>query len=397
VSKHKRIVFLYYLFQFFFSLLLWLPVFYEYQKRIGLTDSQIFSIQSIYYLAFCLLEIPTGMLADLLGRLACLRGGSLVLVIANLLPVLLPTYDGMLIHFCLIALSRSLISGASSAYLYDYLVREGQVGLYKEIEGTARTYSLIGKVIGWAFIGSLMNWHLGLPYWLTSLAALIAVFAAWSLPVFKELPTVKERISPIHSFSQVVFILIRSPGLLLIMLQGVAIFVLSRICQVNLFQPILSAKSFGLPSMGLVMSLMTLFEAAGSYRPGWVQRWVSDLNAVFILTWLMALSLLLIPWSGAFATLGCLAVFSYAAGLSFPVQRQLLNDAVLDSRFRATLLSVESIMDRAVCAWVASLIGASLSRGGLDQFLVNSALATLLGMGGLVVLLYWIRVRKGSV
>jgi len=33
-----------YTFQFFFGLLLWLPVFYEYQRQIGLSDAQIFGI-----------------------------------------------------------------------------------------------------------------------------------------------------------------------------------------------------------------------------------------------------------------------------------------------------------------------------------------------------------------
>ena len=40
----RRVIWLYCGFQFFFSLLFWVPVFYAYQKRIGLTDPQIFSI-----------------------------------------------------------------------------------------------------------------------------------------------------------------------------------------------------------------------------------------------------------------------------------------------------------------------------------------------------------------
>jgi nitrate/nitrite transporter NarK len=117
----KRVVRLYYGYQFFFSLLLWLPIFYEYQKRMGLSDGQIFAIQSIYYIVFCFLEIPTGMAADRWGHRQCLRWGSVVLVVSNCLPIFTPTYPGFLWHFLLIALARSLNSGASSAYLYDYL------------------------------------------------------------------------------------------------------------------------------------------------------------------------------------------------------------------------------------------------------------------------------------
>ena len=46
------------------------------------------------------------------------------------------------------------------------------------------------------------------------------------------------------------------------------------------------------------------------------------------------------------------------------------------ARYRATLLSMESILDRAVCAVVAIALGAHLARGELDQFLVTTAVAT---------------------
>jgi MFS family permease len=74
----KRFFFVFNSFQFFFSLLLWVPIFYEYQKRIGLNDTEIFKIQSLYYLIFCLMEIPTGYLADWLGYRLCLILGSLI-------------------------------------------------------------------------------------------------------------------------------------------------------------------------------------------------------------------------------------------------------------------------------------------------------------------------------
>ena len=141
----RRVIRLYYAFQLFFGLLLWLPIFYEYQRRLGLTNEQIFRIQSIYYIAFLLLEIPTGLFADRFGYRQSIRLGAATLVISNLLPVLLPSYDGFLWHFILIALARSLISGAASAYMYEFMTKHGQGERYKRVEGEARAYSLIGK------------------------------------------------------------------------------------------------------------------------------------------------------------------------------------------------------------------------------------------------------------
>src|SRR3954454_23824598 len=97
----RRVVHSTYGFQLFFGMLLWTPVFYEYQKRIGLSDPEIFRIQSIYYLLFCLLEIPTGLFADLWGYRLCMRAGALVLVASNLLPIYAQSYSGFLAHFVL--------------------------------------------------------------------------------------------------------------------------------------------------------------------------------------------------------------------------------------------------------------------------------------------------------
>ena len=375
----------YYGFQFFFSLLVWLPIFYEYQHRVGLSDGEIFSIQSVYYIAFALLEIPTGLIADRWGYLRCLRIGALVLALANLLPIFAVGYNGFMVHFLLIALARSLISGASSAYLYDSLAAQGATDRYKQIEGNARAYGLIGKVVFWAIVGFLMTWHMTLPYWLTAGSALISFGFAAALPaVEKRSQAGAERAKAASAgFAALVEALGSSPMLVLIMVQGIAIFVLGRIVQVNLYQPILGAKGFDLGTYGIVMAVMTVFEAAGSARPELLKKWFSDLNAVFVVTCAMALCVAVVPFTGQVGTLVALCLFSLAAGLSFPVQRQLLNDWVPDARYRATLLSCESIIDRSVCAAVAAMAGGFLARGQLDAFLQTSATVTLLGVAAL--------------
>jgi MFS family permease len=370
----KRLFFLFNAFQFFFSLLLWVPIFYEYQKRIGLNDAEIFRIQSLYYLVFCLLEIPTGYLADWLGYRLCLILGSITLIVANIWVPLNPSYLGFLGHFILIALARSFVSGASSAYLYETLHQQSALDQYKEAEGKARAYSLVGKVVCWAMIGPIMQWHLTLPYWLTAINAAVGLYFAYALPV-PATTTARTRVSVIELFK----VLFTNPYLVLIMLQGVALFVLARICQVNLFQPILENKGFSVVSYGMVMALMTVFEALGAFRSAWLRRYVNDLNAVFVFTVLIGISFYLMSFTSFFGidpkilTLAALCLFSYVIGISFPIQRQLINQAIPEPRLRASLLSSESIIDRGVNSLVASSLGLALQSGQLLIFLRKSA------------------------
>lgn len=391
-------------FQLAFSLLFWLPIFYEYQRQAGLGDDQIFGIQSLYYIAFCLLEIPTGYAADRLGYRTCMRAGAAVLVVANLLPIVAPSYHGFLAHFMLIALARSFVSGAASAYLYDALQARGQQQEYKEVEGQARAYGLVAKVVGWAGVGAMMKWRVTLPYWLSVGSALVAVGLALGLPAAGHEAAAEaaaEAGAPAPppeeppSMLRGTWLVLGSPLLRLAVAQGVAVFVLTRVVQAGLFQPILGAKGMPLETYGLVMAMMTAFEAVGAGRSRWVSRVLSDEAAVLVFTGLLTLAMAALPGAGQGGTVALLAVLAYSAGVAFPRQRQVVNDAIPDPRYRATILSVESIIDRAAHAWVAARIAGYLEAGALDALLRHAAVGTM----AFLALLYGVgslRTRRGG-
>ncbi|MGY0236278.1 MFS transporter [Longispora urticae] len=424
----RRVVGLTYGFQFFFGLLVWVPVFYSYQRLVGLSNEEILGIQSIYYLVFCLFEIPTGLFADRFDYRWSLGAGAGVLLAANLLPIAEPSYAGFLAHWLLVALARSLVSGAASAYLFEYLHRAGRGEDYQKTEGRSRAYSLVGKIAVWPVAGLLLTWHMTSVYWLTALNAAVALTLVLGLPKLPAPPpdaaagpdgAPSDRSGAVPSvgaggsrtavatgaappegkvslgatltgaFTQ----LRTSRMLVLIMLQGVAIFTLARIGQVNLFQPILESKHVPLAWHGLVMSAMTVFEVLGAARSHRVRKVLGDLRAVFALTAVMAGALALVVPVGVALVVACLCVFSLASGLSYPIQRKLLNEAITDSRYRATLLSAESILDRLVCALVALALGVYLAHGRLDAFLGHAALGAGLLMAILVPLFMLARRR----
>ena len=171
------------------------------------------------------------------------------------------------------------------------------------------------------------------------------------------------------------------------MVQGVAIFTLARVMQANLLQPVLDVKHLPLEGYGMVMAVTTVFEALGAARPSWPRRFLRDIPAIFVLTVTMAGCLALIVPVALAATIVCLCVFSFAIGLSFPIQRQLINDAIGDPSCRATVLSVESLIDRAVCALVVAALASYLSAGEMNAFLFLVSGATVALMAVLAVLM----------
>ncbi|MBI4373954.1 MAG: MFS transporter [Deltaproteobacteria bacterium] len=388
----KKISLLYIAFEAFFSLFLWLPVFYQFQKIIGLSDKQIFDIQSLYYLSFCLFEIPTGWIADRWGYRLSLLLGSSVMVFSNLIPVFAPSFSGMLFHFLTIAAARSLISGAASAYLFEELDRRGARERYKIIEGHGRAWGLVGKILCWPLVGFLMSWHLTLPYIIT------AAFSALSLFCIVLLPSDYHPSRPISdrpggsqtSLKACLATLGRSPLLLLLMLQGTLIFVMGRL-QITFYQPLLLERSITVTSLGGIMSIITLFEAVGSWGPSWLKRFKrSDLSWLFILSTALALSWLLITASGSSLSIAGFCLFCLLIGLLTPIQKQVVNEAIPDSRFRATLLSLESLLDRLLSAGIIALFGSFTAQGRLNEALIGFSILSLIAFG--LMSLSWHRV-----
>lgn len=390
----RRIIRLNYGFQLLFNLLWWMPVFYAYQKAAGLSDGQIFGIQSIYYVAFCLFEIPTGLIADRIGTRNCLRAGAVVMTAANLAPVVSASYTGFLVHFLAIAAGRSLTSGAASAYLYDGLRAEKCDEHYLKAEGTARALGLVAKVVCWPLVGPLMAVAHPTPYVLSAASAAGSLVCAVALPRLAGADGGTGKRDGgrgggafLRDAGTALRCVASSRWLALVMVQGVAIFTLSRICQVNLFQPILLDHGIAEASHGGVMAAMTVAEAVASARPQWLSRRLPPVAWVSILSLALAGTLAAMTFGGPWAVVVLLCLFAAATGFAYPIQRKLVNDAVPADAPRATLLSVESIVDRAVCALAAIAAGAYLAAGRLDALLWHSALATAVLLGVFQLLL----------
>ena len=350
-------------------------------------------------------------MADRIGARNCLRAGAVVMTAANLAPVFSPSYTGFLVHFLAVAAGRSLTSGAASAYLYDGLRDEGCGEHYLKAEGTARALGLAAKVMCWPLVGPLMALAHAAPYVLSAASAAGSLACAVALPRLArsrgdgtspegtatggtepastdaELKPRRSRTAFLRDVRTALRLVCSSPRLALIMVQGVAVFTLSRICQVNLFQPVLLDQGIGEASHGGVLAAMTVAEAVASARPQWLGKRLSPVAWVSWLSLGLAGTLAGITLGGPWTVVALLCVFAALAGFAYPVQRKLVNDAIPAHAPRATLLSVESIVDRGVCALAAVAVGAYLSAGQLDALLWHSAVMTVVLMGVLQLVL----------
>lgn len=127
----------------------------------GITFTQIMLLQAWFMLWIFIFEIPTGTIADYLGRKYSLVLACIVHVIAVLIYSSVPNFFIFMIGEFFWALAEALISGAGHAFVYDSLKTIEETGKSKLIFGRFESFALIGYMLG-SVGGSIMAATLGL-------------------------------------------------------------------------------------------------------------------------------------------------------------------------------------------------------------------------------------------
>ncbi len=144
---------------------------------------QVMVLQSWFSVWVFVLEIPTGAVADYIGRKHSLILGAVFIAIATLVYGSIPSFTIFLLAEFIFAIGYALNSGADQALLYDTLKSLGREDESKIVLGRADAIMLAGMMLA-APLGSLIASRFGLnaPQLLTAIPMLIAGAIAWSIP-----------------------------------------------------------------------------------------------------------------------------------------------------------------------------------------------------------------------
>ncbi|MFH2019116.1 MAG: MFS transporter [bacterium] len=182
--KIEKIIWRYYAFQFLASFSLFSAVlvpFFTNWGGITLAKTQL--LQSWFMFFVFVMEVPTGAVADYLGRKYSLIAGAIVFALGTLVYGSVPKYEIFLLGELILAIGVALQSGAGEALLYDNLKSNGLEKMSKQIFGRAHTARLLGMMIS-APIGGLIagKWGLNYPMLLTAIPNTLAAAVAMKIP-----------------------------------------------------------------------------------------------------------------------------------------------------------------------------------------------------------------------
>lgn len=357
----------------------------------GLTNLEAFAANAFFTAGMVIFEIPTGVIADTLGRRYSFLLGTVTLAASTLLYVLL-WYVGAdfwlwAVVSVLIGLGFTFFSGATEAWLVDALQATGYTGDLEAVFGRAQIVGgaamLVGSV-GGGVIAQATN--LGVPYVLRGVI-LGAMFAV-AFVLMRDLGfTPRRGGSPLGEVRRLVRASVdhglRRPPIRWLMLEalftgGVGIYVFYAL------QPYL-LELYGDPEAYTVAGLVAAVAAGSQMLGGLAASRLRKLfhrrtSALLVTTALSTFTLVGVgALDGFWMVLALIVVWGLLWAASEPIRRAYLN-GMIASEERATILSFDSLMSSAGGVWAQPVLGRSADVGGYGASFLVSAAITVLGL-----------------
>jgi MFS family permease len=334
----------------------------------GLSNLEAFAANAFFTAGMVLFEVPTGIVADTVGRRASYLLGTLTLAASTLLYVLLwqmgaPFWQWAVVSV-LIGLGFTFFSGAVEAWLVDALTATGFEGELETVFGRGQIVSgaamLIGSVAG-GFIAQLTS--LGVPFVLRG-AVLVVMFAV-AFRLMHDVGFAPEKGGrPVTEMRKIASASIefgwRVPAVKWLMVEslftgGVGFYAFYAL------QPYL-LELYGDPEAytiaGLVAAIVAGSQILGGVAAPWIRRRFDRRTSALIA--MAATSTLTLALIGVIESLwpviGLIVIWGLLFAASMPIRQTYLN-GLIPSRQRATILSFDSLTSSVGGVWSQPVLG----------------------------------------
>ncbi|MFW9773219.1 MAG: MFS transporter [Promethearchaeota archaeon] len=134
----------------------------------GLTYSEMMTLQGYFMFIIFVFEIPSGAIADFLGRKKALSLSALTVVIAAFLYSIVPFMLLFYLAETFWAFSIALASGTEEAFMYSSLKVSGEEDKLPNVMGKIQMFNLIALTIS-APLGSIIAQYISLQFTMTCL------------------------------------------------------------------------------------------------------------------------------------------------------------------------------------------------------------------------------------
>ncbi|MFT7245129.1 MAG: MFS family permease [Candidatus Azotimanducaceae bacterium] len=363
-----------YLFMFFWLALVIIPVMVPFFQSRGLSIADVYYLQAFFALIVVLFEVPSGYIADVLGRKTALVIGSTFHAAGFTWLCFAESFAGLLVFEGLVAVAISLFSGADLSMLYDSQEALGH-GPKEKSRGIANMRFVKSIAEGSA---ALLGGFL-VVYSFDAVVIANAVFAWVPLALvffLREPPYTKmESSQAFVNLKGIIRFLYFGDDLLRLICLNTTLFSLATFYVVWMLQPYWAEQGIPLIYFGVLWAAQSFVIAAASKLCIPLEKRFGAGVILILIGALPAVGYFGMSGLGGLIGIGLSFAFFISRGLNQVMMSDALNKRI-PSSFRATANSIVSFMFRGIYIVTGPMVGFLIEWQGMGV-----ALAVL---GGLV-------------
>jgi MFS family permease len=355
----------------------------------GLSNLEAFAANAFFTAGMVVFEVPTGIVADTIGRRASYLLGTITLAVSTLLYVLLWQVEAPFwqwaIASMLLGLGFTFFSGAVEAWLVDALAATGFTGDIETVFGRGQVVTgagmLTGSVAG-GFVAQQVS--LGAPFVVRGVV--LAVMFAVAFRLMHDIGFTPEQGGrPVAEMRRIAAASIeygwRVPPVKWLMVEALAVGGVG-VYGFYALQPYL-LELYGDPNAyqiaGLSAAIVAGAQILGGVAAPWIRRrFARRTSALLLMAALTAGALAVMGAVESFAVvIAAVVVWGLLFAATMPIRQAYLN-GMIPSAQRATILSFDSMMASSGGVWTQPVLGRTADAWGYaPSYLIAAGISAL--------------------
>ena len=361
---------------FFQVFLVIMPVAVPFFQSKGLSMQDVFVLQAFFGAVVLLTEVPSGYLADLIGRKQTLVVGAIFAGIGHSLLLAADGFWTLAAFELALGISHSLISGADIALLYDTELALGRgEQAQRQVVGRLFAFRTASEAAAAVVCSVLLLWSMDLAVYVQALIGWLPLLLALSLvePPAKRLDGTDHA----DNMLRICRYLLTHSSVLRLTVLALCIWSLTTFYAVWLLQKLWELQGIGLEHFGYLWALLCLVAAAAGRYAHAVEERLGSTGLLVLIGLAPLVGYLGLDSLGVVGAYLASLTFFASRGFGMVVLRGALNRRV-PSEFRATANSLTSFGFRGVFVLTGPLVGYVLDFWGMHVTLLLLAGATVL-------------------
>lgn len=352
----------------------------------GMTLAQAALVDSTFYVAVLFGEVPTGIVADRLGRKASITCGVILLIIGVIGWAFSPTLLLVMLSYVAMGIGITFTSGADDAFFFESIKLSGREEEYPRLLGRAGAVFPGAMAIGSVLGGLLASLDMMLPFLISSVVLVIAlgVVLTFTEPKNGERPADHQHPSFGDILRQSLALMRSRPTLRYPMLYLALVPMASFMVEAVFLQP--QALQLGVPIavIGVIVMAGQLINMAGSALSERIKARTGEERLLYGAPVIIITSLILLAALQTLPALLFIAVMGFFTAVLRPMLMTRIQGQVPDE-IRATVISMQSLLFTVAGILSQPTLGYVADQAGLPTayFVLAGSLIVL------VVLLLW--------